>query len=151
MIKKIQEDIVKAMKAKDAVTLSVLRAVKTACTNASLVKGSVNEVLSDLEVIGIIRKQHTQRLDSIEQFKKAERQDLCDKELEEVRVLEAYLPEELSDEKLEEIAKEVVELFGGRITKKDFGTIMKTMMVKVDGKADNKRISKIINGMCVAQ
>jgi uncharacterized protein YqeY len=140
---KISLDIQQAMRDKNPTKLNVLRSLKTAIMNASLQKGNVNEPLSEVEVIGIIRKQLSQRQDSIAQFITAQRNDLIATEEAEVEVLKEFLPEELSELQLETyIVNTISEL--GATSKKDMGNVIKRVVHIVNGRADNKTISKIV-------
>lgn len=140
---KISLDIQQAMRDKNTTKLNVLRALKTAIMNASLQKGNVNEPLSEVEVIGIIRKQLSQRQDSIAQFVTAQRNDLIATEEAEVEVLKEFIPEDLSDLQLETyIINTISEL--GATSKKDMGNVIKRVAHIVNGRADNKKISKMV-------
>lgn len=143
MFKKIEEDIAKAMKGKDSVSLSVLRDIKTACTIAEKAVAKADAALNDLEIVGIIRKKFQQRVDSMEQYKKANRKDLYDKEHEELEVLRSYLPQELPEHQIEQIIDDVMVKIENP-TIKNMGQIMKEVTTIVNGRADNKKISEMI-------
>lgn len=143
MITKINEDLKQAMRDKDTTTLNVLRSLKSAITNASLQKGNVNEVVSDIEIVGIIRKEVSKRQDSINAFFSAMREDLIAKENSEIQVLNKFLPEEMSEEDLTIIVEVTISMFENP-TKRDMGKIIKSVVERVDGRADNKRISKMV-------
>ena len=140
---KIEEDLKQAMRDKDSTKLNVLRGLKSAFTNASLQKGNVDAELSDIEIVNIIRKQFSQRQDSIKQFVEGQRFDLVAKEEVEMEILKEYLPTELSDGDLEGIVWLAVQEYETP-TKKDMGAIIKKVMEVVNGRADNKRISKMV-------
>ena len=140
---KIEEDLKQAMRDKDSTKLNVLRGLKSAFTNASLQKGNVDAELSDIEIVNIIRKQFSQRQDSIKQFVEGQRFDLVAKEEVEMEILKEYLPTELSDGDLEGIVWLAVQEYETP-TKKDMGAIIKKVMEVVNGRADNKRISKLV-------
>jgi uncharacterized protein YqeY len=140
---KIEEDLKQAMRDKDSTKLNVLRGLKSAFTNASLQKGNVDAELSDIEIVNIIRKQFSQRQDSIKQFVDGQRFDLVAKEEVEMEILKEYLPTELSDGDLEGIVWLAVQEYETP-TKKDMGAIIKKVMEVVNGRADNKRISKLV-------
>src|SRR5690606_41641378 len=89
---RIPEDMKNAMRAKDTVTLTVLRALKTAMTNASIEKGHLSATLDDAEIAAVIRKLIKQRQDSFEQFTNAGRAELAANEKAEIAVRENYLP-----------------------------------------------------------
>ena len=143
---KINFDLKQAMRDKDTRRLNVLRSLKTAFTNASLQKGSINEVLSETEVIQLVRKQVAQREDSIKQFKESNRDDVIDRiiiEQEESKILQNYLPVELDDEKLGDMISGILAEYESP-TKKDMGSIIKKVIERVNGQADNKRVSKMV-------
>ena len=94
---KLKKDIVDSMKAKNAIRVETLRMVKAAVTNMQITKGS--DVLDDKEVISIFQKQVKQRNESIENYKKAGRTELAEKEENEIKILEEYLEEDNSIEK----------------------------------------------------
>lgn len=142
----INEDLKQAMRDKDTRKLNVLRGLKSAFTNASLQKGNVSEPLTDSEIIQVIRKQFAQREDSIKQFRESKRNDVVARisiEHEESEILKNYLPKELDDADLEGIIWLVLQEYESP-TKKDMGNIIKKVIAVVDGRADNKRISKMI-------
>ena len=91
----------------------------------------------------IISKQLKERRNSIEDFKKGDRQDLVDQTNEEIEILLNYLPKQLSEEELKEIVKEAIEEVNAK-SMKDIGTIMKTVMPKIKGRADGNLVNKII-------
>src|SRR5438067_996658 len=104
--KQIKEQIKEAMKAKEAVRLSVVRGLVASFTNELVsLKRLTTEELSDEEVLAVIRRQVKQRKDSIEQFTKGGRSDLADNEKTELAILETYLPAQMSREEVMKIAK----------------------------------------------
>lgn len=138
IITQIENDLKQALLSKNEVVKNTLRQVKTALQNASLQKGNVQSVLSDLEVIGLIRKEVQKRKDSIESF--SSRPDLIDKESNEILVLEKYLPVSMSDEELDQlIVSAVVEV--SATSKKQMGQVIKLVAEKAAGRVDNKTIS----------
>ena len=130
-----------AMKSKDTVALTALRALKSAFMLANTEAGAGE--LSEEQELKIIQKQVKQRKDSAEVFISQDRQDLADPELAEAKVLEQFLPEALSEE---EIAKVVVEVIAqvGAEGMKDMGKVMGVVSKKLAGKADGKTISTIV-------
>jgi uncharacterized protein YqeY len=138
---RIPEDLKAAMKAKDAVTLNVLRALKTAMTNASIEKGHLSATLDDAEVSALIRKQIKQRQDSFEQFSKAGRDELAATEKAEMAVLEKYLPLALTAEEVAAIVDAAVTETGAT-SKADMGKVMKLVQERAAGRADGKTLSQ---------
>ena len=136
-----------AMKAKDAPRLGALRMLKAAIMNKEVEKG---RALDDAEVLQVVTSLVKQRHDSIEQFGKAGRQDLVDKESREVQVLQHYLPPAASPE---QIAAAVAEAIAdtGAASPKDMGKVMKAVMPKLagthaDGKAVNEAVRRALGG-----
>ncbi|MBI3316334.1 MAG: GatB/YqeY domain-containing protein [Candidatus Omnitrophica bacterium] len=144
LMQKIDQDLKAAMAAKDAVRLSTLRFLKSALAYGAIEKKV--EMLGDAEVLQIIRKQIKQHRESIDQFAKAGRKELAEKEQKETVILESYLPPALSDEVLEKAVASLVKEVGAA-SKKDFGKVMKLSMEKLGGQADAQRVSQILGRM----
>lgn len=138
---RIPEDLKAAMKAKDTIALAVIRALKTAMTNASIEKGGLGTPLDDTEITALIRKQIKQRQDSISQFTSAGRTELADKEQAEVVVLEKYLPANLSAEEITAIVEAAIAETGAS-GKADMGKVMKLAQERAAGRADGKVLSQ---------
>jgi uncharacterized protein YqeY len=143
MIEQLQKDIKDAMLAKQGNVLLVLRALKNEITNAALRKGNVNEPLTDVEVLGLIRKEISKRQDSIKSFNEGNRADLAIKEQLEIEVLLPYLPVEMDDNELQNLVAYSIEKLGAT-SKRDMGKVIKEVVDAVKGKADNKRISALV-------
>ena len=140
MRNQILEDLKIAMKNQDKEKLSVIRMVKGAIQMTELNK---KHELSDEEVIDVITKEIKSRKDSINEFKKGNREDLVKKTEDEIRILSEYLPEQLTEEELNTIIDEVFEIVKPESTK-DMGKIMKELNPKVKGKFDMGLVSKIV-------
>ncbi|MEK7952242.1 GatB/YqeY domain-containing protein [Luteolibacter soli] len=138
---RIPEDIKSAMKAKDAVSLNALRALKTAMSNASIEKGHLTAPLDDAEVAALIRKQIKQRQDSFEQFSNAGREELAATEKAEIAVLEKYLPKAMTAEEIAALVDAVVTETGAA-SKADMGKVMKLSQERAAGRADGKTLSQ---------
>lgn len=138
------EDIKTAMKAKDQTALLALRALKTALTNASIEKGSLSTVLEEAESIAVIRKQLKQREDAADQYKKANRPELAEKEEAEIAVLSKYLPAPLSQEEVAALVDAVVAELGAT-SKKDMGNVMKVLQERTQGRANGKELSQLVS------
>lgn len=136
-------DMKTAMKEKDKVSLTVLRALKTANTNAAIEKGGLGTELTDAEVSAIIRKQIKQRQDSITQFETAGRSELAETEAAEIVVLERYLPAALSDEEFQKILDETFAETGAS-SKADMGKVMGLLKERTDGRVDGKTLSQAV-------
>lgn len=137
----IEQEIKKAMIAKDETRLSVVRFLKSALKYAAIEKKT--DTLPDADVQLIIQRQIKQRRESIEQFKNAGRQDLVQKETAELIVLESFLPAQMDDAGLEALIKSEINL-QGTVSKKDFGRMMKVINEKLAGRADARRVSEVL-------
>lgn len=138
---KIMADMKDAMRAKDAVRLDTIRFLQSAIKYKE-VELRPNAITAD-DVLGVVKKLVKQRKESIEQFQQAARQDLVDKELAELKVLESYLPQQMSKEQIESVVTEVIAVLQAK-TIKDMGAVMKETLAKTKGAADNKTISEVI-------
>jgi uncharacterized protein YqeY len=138
---KVATEITAAMKAKDAARLSALRMLKAAIMNKGVEKG---RDLDDAEVMQVVASLVKQRRDSIEQFAKAGRQDLVDKESGEVTVLEAYLPPAAGADEIDAaVAAAIAET--GAASPKDIGKVMKAVLPKLAGKnADGRAVNDAV-------
>ena len=103
----------------------------------------VGKQLSDEEVMKLLIKQAQQRKDSIEAFKNAQRSDLVDKESEELEIISKYLPEQISEEKIKELAQKAIQETNAESVK-DLGKIMPILMKQLGGQADGKTVNKIV-------
>lgn len=140
---RVADDIKNAMRAKDTIALTTLRALKSAIKNAAIEKGGADAVLDDPEVTAVIRKQVKQRQDSIAQFEQAGRTELAEKEKSEITVLEKYLPAALTQEELDQaVAESIAET--GAATRADMGKVMKVLQEKTAGRADGKTLSQAV-------
>lgn len=139
LVEKINEDLKDAMKAKNALNLSVIRMLKGAI-QLELIK---KKELSDEDVVAIVAKQIKMRKDPIDEFEKAGRYDLVEQNKKEIEVLNAYLPKQLT---LDEV-KEILENAFNKIkptSNKDMGLIMKEVSPQVKGRYDMQEVSKMI-------
>ena len=140
----IETDLKTAMRAKDQLSLRVLRALKNEFTNSALRSGSIENEIDDLTALTAIRKQIAQREDSKEQFIKGGRFDLAANEHDEIVILKKYLPVEMEDSVLEDLIKVVIEEVNAT-SKKDMGKVIKVVIERVNGTASNQRVSKIVS------
>lgn len=140
ILETITNDMKDAMRAKDKVALTAIRALKTAITTAE--KSGSSEI-SDTDIISIIRKQVKQRQDSITQYNDAGRTELADIEKAEIPILEKYLPQALSEEEIKVIVStEITQL--GASSMADMGKVMKAAQAKCAGRADGKILSQAV-------
>ena len=138
---KVSGDITAAMKAKDALKLSALRMLKAAIMNKGVEKG---RDLEDAEVLQVVSSLVKQRRDSIEQFSKAGRTDLVEKETGEIAVLDAYLPPAASAAEIDAAVSAAITETGAS-SLKDMGKVMKAVMPMLAGKnADGKAVNEAV-------
>lgn len=140
LVKELDKDIIEAMKSKESVRLSTLRAVKGAMKMQNIDhKKEINDEL----LIEVVSKEIKTRNESIKEFEKGDRQDLIDKTQVEIEILSKYLPEQLSQEEiLEIITKVFTEVNPTGI--KDMGKVMGAVTPLVKGKADMGLVSSLI-------
>ena len=138
----IEHDLKEAMKQKDRVKISTLRMVKAVIDNLKIEKKK--DKLDDADTLQIIARQIKQHKDSIEVFIKGERNDLVEKEKQELAILESYMPKQLSPEELLSVVKEAIKETGA-VSLADTGKVMKIVMVKVNGAAEGKVVSQIVS------
>ena len=134
-------DMTAAMRAKDAARTSTLRMVKAAIMNR---EKENNTVATDEEVLKLLRSQVKQRRDSIDQYQKAGRPELAEKETSEIAVIEAYLPQAASEAEIEQAVTAAVAETGAT-SMKDMGSVMKAVMPKLAGKnAEGRAVSDMV-------
>lgn len=140
MVEKLEKDMITAMKEKDKDTLTVIRMIKASLKQEQIDhKREINDEL----LVDVVNKQIKMRKDSLVEFEKGNRQDLIDKTNQELKVLMAYLPEQLSTEEVIKIIDEIFEEVKPE-SQKDMGKIMGPAQAKLKGKADMKEVSNII-------
>ena len=142
MEKRIQADMVAAMKAKETVKLASLRAIKAAIMLAKTAEGATGEV-TDQEIVKIIQKLVKQRKESAQQYNDAGRPELAENELAEAVVMEVYLPKQLSEAELEEELKKIIAEVGAT-TPQEMGKVMGVATKKLAGLADGRAISAAV-------
>lgn len=139
--KQIVTDLTAAMKAQDSARTSTLRMVKAAMMNRQIEKGAE---LDDDDMQKLLRSLVKQRRDSIEQYEKAGRQELVDKETAEIAVIETYLPKAASQEEIEQAVVAAIAETGAS-SMKDMGKVMKATQAALAGKnADGRLVSEIV-------
>lgn len=141
--KQLQEDLKQAMLAKDEIKKSVLRMLLSAITYYEIQKGGAGYEASEEDVLTVIQKDVKQRKDSIEQFKNGGRQDLVDKETQELTLLEKFMPAQMSEDEVKTLVKEAITQTNAS-TPQDMGKVMRALMPKTKGKADGSLVSKIV-------
>ena len=144
MQEKIQNQIKEAMRAKDSVRLTTLRGVLAAFTNELVAKGKKpNEIIDDQDAVAVIKHLVKQRKDSIEQFEKGGRQDLADNEKAELKILEEFIPEQMSEEEIKKVVEAKKEELG-MTDKSKMGILIGAIMKECAGNADGTVVKKIV-------
>ncbi|HKY64084.1 MAG TPA: GatB/YqeY domain-containing protein [bacterium] len=139
----IENQLKEAMKAREQDRLMFLRNIKSVLKNKAI---DARRDLSDDEVIQALSTLAKQRRESIEAFKSGGRQDLVDKELAELKVIEEFLPQQLSAEELEKLVREAIAETGAQGAK-DMGKVMKALMPKTTGRTDGKALSEKVKNL----
>lgn len=143
LLNTLNEDIKVAMKAKDRETLSVLRMIKAALQNEQI---KVGQELTADEELTVLAREMKQRKDSLEEFSKANREDLVSKLEQEIVVVEKYLPAQLNEDEIRDIVSNAIEASGAE-SMKDFGKVMGLVMPQVKGKADGNLVNGIVKAL----
>ncbi len=137
----LTDEIKNAMKAKDAVALTALRALKSAFLIAETSPGAAE--LGEMEAVAVVRKQIKQRQDSIASFETAGRADLADKEKAEIAVLERFLPKALSEEEIDALVVAAIAETGAT-GRAQMGAVMKLVQERAAGRAEGKALSQAV-------
>ena len=137
---KLMADLKEAMKGGDKTRLEVIRMVRARIKNTEIAK---QKSLDDSDVLDVIAKEAKQRRESITEFKKADRQDLSDKEEAELAILLKYLPQQMSREEVLAAARRVIEEVGAR-GPGDKGKVMQNLVPQLKGKAEGRDINEVV-------
>lgn len=136
---KIIDDLIQAMKAKDASRISCLRMLKSAMKNKQVEKG---DELEDQEIQNVISSLIRKGQEAAKEFRAGERPDLASKEEEEIKIFYGYLPEQLTPADIEKNLKEIISEISAT-GPKDLGKVMKAAMARMAGKAQGKEVNEI--------
>ena len=136
----LDSDLKDAMRNKEALKRTVLRTMLSEIRNAEI---NSQTTLDDEGIISVLTKQVQQRKDSVEAYNAANRQDLVDKETEEINIISVYLPDQLPPEEIEGIIKAAI-LETGASSLSDMGKVMGFVMPQVRGRADGKIVNTIV-------
>ncbi len=136
---KINADLKEAMKSGDKVRLQTVRSIRALILEFE--KSGANREMTEEDEIKLLTSAAKKRKDAIEQYRNAGREDLAEKEEAELKIIETYLPEQLSEEEIEAKVKEIAAKVGAT-EKKDFGKLMGAAMKELKGKADGNLIRK---------
>ena len=143
LLEKLRQDLTNALHGGDKARVATLRMLSAAIKNKEIEERKKEVGLADEEVLGVIQKEAKKRKDAIVEFEKGSRRDLAEQETRELKILEEYLPAELSDEEVKRIIKEGVrELGPDAAGQKQFGALMKIIMPTLKGRASGDRITR---------
>ena len=143
IIEQIKGDMKEAMKAKDAVSLTVIRGLMSAFTNELVAIGRTpQDTLTDDEALAVIKRASKQRKDAIDQFVSGGREDLAESEKAELAVIEKYLPALMTEDQIRPIAEAKIAEFGG--DKSKMGQIIGAVVKETGGQADGGDIKKVV-------
>ena len=141
MSDRLSEDLKLAMKARDQLRMDAIRMVKAALQNKEI---ELKKALDEGEMSRVLLTLVKQRKEAAEQYQKGKRDDLADKELKEIVIIEAYLPKALSQEEIVQVVESAIREIGP-VTMKDMGKVMKAVMAKLAGQAvDGKQLSDLV-------
>lgn len=140
VLDQLNQDMKAAMKAKDKAKLKTIRMLKASLQNEKLAK---QDDLTEQEELDILAREKKQRLDSLQEFKQAGRDDLVDEVEEELAIVAEYLPEPLSDNEVKEIIQSVIDSVDAS-GMQDMGKVMGAVMPKVKGRADGNFVSEVV-------
>ena len=141
---RISDEIKAAMKAKDKLRLETVRGIKKVILEKeSSIRADGRDALNEDEELAVVMQLAKQRRDSMKQFTDAGREDLADKEAKELKILEEYLPAQLSDADVEAAVEEVIAQVGAS-GPRDMGKVMGPVMKKLQGKADGGKVQAIV-------
>ena len=143
---KVERELIRASKEKDKIRLSALRMLKSGLHNREI---DLKRELNDAEFLQLLSSMVKQRKDSIEQFERGGRVDLVEKEQAELRVIEEFLPAQLSEADLDATIAETIRETGAT-SARDMGKVMKALMPKVTGKADGKAVGEKVKALLSA-
>lgn len=141
---RLAEELKAAMRERNDVRLRTIRALRAALTEREIEKRQGGEaVLTEEDELAVLQKQAKQRRDAIEQFEAAGREDLAEREREELAVIESYLPRQLSDAEIEAEVEAVIAETGAT-SARDMGKVMGAAMARLRGRADGRRVQEIV-------
>lgn len=144
---RLQDDLKAAMRARDDARLRTVRALRAALLEREIeLRPSGVSALTEEQETEVVLKQAKQRRDALEQYRGAGREDLASKEEEELRVLDDYLPAQMTNEQIEAIIREIVETTGAE-SMRDMGKVMGPAMGRLKGQADGKRVQAVVRSI----
>ncbi len=137
---RLDEDLKSAMRAKDSLRMNTVRGLKSAIKYREI---ELMKPLDDAGILGVVATEIKRRRDSVEQYRAGNRADLAEKEEAEIRILQEFLPAQLSPAELEAKVDEVIGRVGAK-GPKDMGAVMKALLPDVQGRADGKVVSELV-------
>ena len=143
LLEQLTNDMKEAMKAKDKVTLGVVRMVKSSVSNEQIKLG--HDLTAD-EELAVLSREMKQRVEELESYKDADREDLAEEIQDQIDVLKRYMPEQMSEEEVVAVVKETIAEVGAS-SKADLGKVMGALMPKVKGKADGKLVNQTVQSL----
>ncbi|HCN25834.1 GatB/YqeY domain-containing protein [Weissella cibaria] len=143
LLEQLTSDMKEAMKAKDKVTLGVVRMVKASVSNEQIKLG--HDLTAD-EELAVLSREMKQRVEEMESYKDADRADLAEEIQGQIDVLKRYMPAQMSEDEIVAIVKETIAEVGAS-SKADLGKVMGALMPKVKGKADGKLVNTTVQSL----
>jgi uncharacterized protein len=140
---KIPEDLKNALRSKNELELSVLRMLQSAVRNKEIEIKRGKEFLTDEEVIEVISGEVKRRKEAVNEYTKANRQELADKEKAEVDILMRYMPKQMGEEEIRLETRNVIDEVNA-LSLKDIGIVMKNIMPRLKGKAEGSLVNRIV-------
>ena len=137
---KLDEDLKSAMRAKDSLRMNTVRALKSAVKYREI---ELMKPLDEAGILGVMATEIKRRRDSVEQYRAGNRADLADKEEAEIKILQEFLPQQLTPAEVEAKVVEVIARVGAQ-GPKDMGAVMKALLPDVQGRADGKVVSELV-------
>ncbi|MBN2167908.1 MAG: GatB/YqeY domain-containing protein [Actinobacteria bacterium] len=137
---KLVSDMKESMKSGEKLRLTTIRMILAGMKNERIAKG---EDLSVDDVLTVLGREARKRREAIVEFEKAGREELVAKESEELKIIESYLPEQMSEEEVESVVREVISDVGAS-SRKDMGKVMGAVIPKVKGKADGRLVNETV-------
>ncbi|SHK09011.1 GatB/YqeY domain-containing protein [Rhodothermus profundi] len=140
---RLTEDLKAAMRARDEARLRTIRALRAALMEREIAERKGGKAtLTPEQELAVLQKEAKRRREAIEQFRAAGRDDLVQKEAEELKIIEEYLPRQLSDDEIREMLAEIIDAVAARSVR-DLGRVMKEAMARMRGQADGRRVSEL--------
>lgn len=146
LLERINRDYIEAKKNRDILKESVLNLLKSNIKYKEIEAKSKGKTLEDGDIIDLIKQEIKKRKESIELYKQGQRQELVEKESLELKILQEYLPEQLSEDEIKAFIEKIIGNIGA-VGMKDFGKVMKEAMKDLKGKADGEIIRRVVESL----